>query len=81
MSKIIGLLLLVAGIGYVVDGFGAVLSPGYSLDISRFTFVGEAMLIFWLLIKGSRIAGGQTKPHPDDRLLSVREGNGDLPRR
>ena len=31
-----------------------VLVPGYALDISRFTFVGEAALIFWLLIKGSR---------------------------
>lgn len=60
MSKIIGVLLLVAGLGYLVDGFGAVLSAGYSLDISRFTFLGEAVLIFWLLIKGRRMTGGPT---------------------
>ena len=54
MAKVFGILLVVAGIGYAVDAFGAVLVPGYALDISRFTFVGEAALIFWLLIKGSR---------------------------
>jgi hypothetical protein len=31
-----------------------VLVPGYALDIGRFTFLGEAALMFWLLIKGSR---------------------------
>ena len=54
MSKVFGFLLLIAGLGYLVDGFGAVLVPGYALDIGRFTFVGEAALMFWLLIKGSR---------------------------
>ena len=54
MAKVFGILLVVAGIGYAVDAFGAVLVPGYALDIGRFTFVGEAALLFWLLIKGSR---------------------------
>ena len=35
-------------------GSAAVVVPGYAIDIGRFTFVGEAALIFWLLIKGSR---------------------------
>jgi hypothetical protein len=54
MAKVFGILLVVAGLGYAVDGFGLVLVPGYALDIGRFTFVGEVALIFWLLIKGSR---------------------------
>jgi len=54
MPRIFGVLLVIAGLGYLADGFGAVLVPGYALDISRFTFVGEAALMFWLLIKGSR---------------------------
>src|SRR5829696_2994195 len=54
MPKVFGILLLIAGLGYLVDGFGAVLVPGYALDIGRFTFVGEAALMLWLLIKGSR---------------------------
>jgi hypothetical protein len=54
MAKVFGILLVVAGIGYLVDGFGTVLVPNYSINIAQFTFVGEAALMFWLLIKGTR---------------------------
>ena len=54
MAKIFGILLVVAGLGYLVDGFGTVLVPNYSMNIAQFTFVGEAALMFWLLIKGTR---------------------------
>ena len=54
MAKIFGILLVVAGLGYLVDGFGTVLVPNYSINVAGFTFVGEAALMFWLLIKGSR---------------------------
>jgi uncharacterized membrane protein YdcZ (DUF606 family) len=54
MAKIFGILLVVAGLGYLVDGFGTVLVPDYSMNIAQFTFVGEAALMFWLLIKGTR---------------------------
>ena len=52
MHKIFGILLVIAGLGYLVDALGAVVIPGYALGIGRFTFVGEAALMFWLLIKG-----------------------------
>jgi hypothetical protein len=55
MPKVFGILLAVAGLGYLADGFGAVLISDYSLGIGRFTFVGEVALIFWLLIKGIRM--------------------------
>jgi hypothetical protein len=54
MAKVFGILLVVAGLGYLIDGFGTVLVPNYSIDIAQFTFVGEAALMFWLLIKGRR---------------------------
>jgi Domain of unknown function (DUF4386) len=54
MAKVFGILLVVAGLGYLVDGFGTVLVPNYSVNIAQFTFVGEAALMFWLLIKGTR---------------------------
>jgi hypothetical protein len=54
MPKIFGILLVVAGLGYLADGFGAVLIRNYPLNIGAFTFVGEAVLIFWLLIIGRR---------------------------
>ena len=54
MAKVFGILLVVAGLGYLADGFVLVLVPGPSVNIGRFTFVGEVAFIFWLLIKGSR---------------------------
>jgi hypothetical protein len=58
--RIIGVLLVLAGLGYLVDKIGSVLVSGYSLEISQFSFVGEAVLIFWLLIKGVRLRRPET---------------------
>lgn len=55
VHKIFGILLVVAGLGYLADSFGMVLLSGYSVSIAQFTFVGEVALIFWLLIRGSRL--------------------------
>ena len=38
--------------GAVVDGCGKVLVPNYNLTIAMYTFVGEPLLMFWLLWKG-----------------------------
>jgi hypothetical protein len=45
----------VAGLGYLVDGLGTLLLPGYAAVVAQFTFVGEVALIGWLLIKGRRL--------------------------
>ena len=52
MRKILGILLILASSGYLIDGFGKLLSADYKMNISMFTFIGEVILIFWLLIKG-----------------------------
>ncbi|TDU90323.1 uncharacterized protein DUF4386 [Kribbella voronezhensis] len=54
VPRLIGILVVIAGLGYLVDSFGAFLSVGYSLQISGVTFVGEALLMLWLLAKGRR---------------------------
>jgi hypothetical protein len=59
MARIFGVLLVVAGLGYLADGFVAVLVPGHSISIAQFAFVGEVALIFWLLIRGRRIVPAQ----------------------
>ncbi len=55
MPKIFGVLLVIAGIGYLVDGFGIVLIPDFTTTFSAFTFVGEVALFLWLLIKGRKL--------------------------
>jgi len=53
---ILGALLVVAGLGYAVDAFGSVLFVGYRANVAAFTFVGELVLIVWLLVRGRRLA-------------------------
>lgn len=64
MARIFGILLVVAGLGYVMDSFAAVLVPGYSISIAQLTFVGEVALIFWLLAWGGRHAGRERTTAP-----------------
>lgn len=52
VPRFLGILVVIAGLGYLTDGFGKFLSPNYSVTISMFTFIGEALLIFWLLWRG-----------------------------
>jgi hypothetical protein len=52
VPKWLGVFLVLAAVGYIVDGFGKTLSPDYNLNIAQFTFVGEVLLIFWLLWRG-----------------------------
>lgn len=58
IPRAIGILLVIAGLGYLADGLGLVLIADYSLDIALFTFAGEVVLIFWLLISGRRPTTG-----------------------
>ncbi len=44
--------VVITGIGYLIDSVGALASDTYSADITTFTFIGELVLMFWLLIKG-----------------------------
>ena len=53
--KLLGVLVAVAGAGYLVDSFGALLFSDYTVSIGAFTFVGEFLLMLWLLIKGRTI--------------------------
>jgi hypothetical protein len=50
--KFLGILIFIAGLGYVIDSIGKILISGYSLQISMYTFIGEVLLIFWLFWRG-----------------------------
>ncbi|MDH5396614.1 MAG: DUF4386 domain-containing protein [Cyclobacteriaceae bacterium] len=54
MPKILASLVVLAGIGYGVDSIGKTLWATYTLDLAIYTFPGEVLLIFWLLIKGRK---------------------------
>ena len=47
--RFLGMLVVVAGAGYLADTFARILAPDFEFTFSLITFVGEALLIFWLL--------------------------------
>jgi hypothetical protein len=56
-SRIVAALLIIAGAGYLADGLGTAISSTYALQLGRFTFLGELVFIFWLLIRGGKVEG------------------------
>lgn len=69
--RFLGVLVVVAGAGYLADSFVGILVPEFDFTFSEITFVGEPLLIFWLFwraIKGfareSEPVGGQATETP-----------------
>ena len=52
--RMLAVLIVVAGAGYLTDSIGTMLIADYGLTVSTFTFVGEALLIFWLFWRAAR---------------------------
>lgn len=50
----IGVLLLIAGAGYAIDSATIAILPGSPTSIGEFTFVGEVVLMIWLIGWGGR---------------------------
>ena len=59
VPKILGVLLAVAGFGYVFDSIGAVLSESAPV-ISTVTFLGEFLLGIWLVVRSRRVSQGSS---------------------
>ncbi len=56
IPRVLGVLLVIAGMGYAIDSFGAVLSESAWTDVSSFTFLGEFLLALWLVVRARSIA-------------------------
>lgn len=76
--RFLGALVVLAGGGYFADSFIRILVPDITFTFSIFTFVGEALLIFWLFwraARGSRsaseIPGGQPSASPAVANMAV----------
>lgn len=54
LPKVLGILLVIAGLGYFADSVGTVLAPGFVATYASYTFVGEVALIGWLIVKAIR---------------------------
>jgi hypothetical protein len=55
IPKIIGVLLIIGCAGYLIDFATFFIFPGFGVVISEYTFLGEVLMVFWLLIKGVNV--------------------------
>jgi hypothetical protein len=60
--RFLGVLVVIAGGGYLADSFTRILVPEFAFTFSLFTFVGEALLIVWLFMRAAR--GFAPAPEP-----------------
>ena len=61
--RFLGVLVVIAGAGYLADTFARILVSEFEFRISMFTFVGEALLIFWLLWRAMKGFPSETEPN------------------
>ena len=52
IPKWIGILVMLSGFGYLIDGFGKIISPLYNIELVMFTFIGELIFMGWLIYRG-----------------------------
>ncbi len=55
IPKILGVLLIISGLGYMTTTLNPLLFPEVNTDFAQFTFYGELIFMLWLIIRGSRI--------------------------
>jgi len=55
LPRILGILLVIAGCGYLIEFVTYFLFPNFDATIRMFTFWGEVILALWLLIKGVNV--------------------------
>jgi len=58
IPRVLGVLMMIAGAGYVVDSSTTILLPQYAHQVSHVAMilgVGELPIMFWLLIWGARV--------------------------
>ncbi|HLN75057.1 MAG TPA: DUF4386 domain-containing protein [Prolixibacteraceae bacterium] len=55
IPKILGILLILSGTGYLLNSVKPYFFPSISVDFAMYTFFGELIFMLWLLIKGPRL--------------------------
>jgi hypothetical protein len=51
----LGIVVAIAGFGYLFDGVATALSLGLTTKVASITFIGEVVFLVWLLVKGRRV--------------------------
>jgi hypothetical protein len=62
VPRILGVLLAIAGVGYLADALALQLVPGFTPLFGALLFVGEPAMVLWELIRGRRLPRLATLP-------------------
>lgn len=71
IPKIIGILLILTCIGYLIDFTTFFLFPSFPIIISEYTWLGEVLMVLWLLIKGVNVKKFE-RWHDEQNLILLR---------
>ena len=71
VPRFVALLVALAGTGYLVDSFGDLLHATYTFELASLTFIGEVVLMIWLLLFAARRPRNQRANSDDHRLGAV----------
>jgi hypothetical protein len=55
IPKVLGILLVINGLGWMLDSLGPYLLPNANLGFTFITFFGEIFFMLWLLFRGWKI--------------------------
>lgn len=55
LPRVLGVLLVIGGLGYLIDSVIFFFDPGFGITFTEFTFLGELAFPLWLLIKGVNV--------------------------
>lgn len=61
LPKLLGILMMIAGVGYLADFLVYFLFPQLDVQIAGFAFLAEVFFPFWLLIKGVDVAAWRSR--------------------
>lgn len=73
IPRFVGGLLIVAAAGYIADVVLAIFAPEFGVVISEFTFLGEPLLMLWLLIRGVNAEAWLRAARSDRDLATANE--------
>ena len=71
VPRVIGVLVAIAGAGYLIDSLGGLLYATYTLELASLTFIGEVVLMVWLLVFAARRPPNERTTSDDHRLAGV----------
>jgi hypothetical protein len=73
VPRVIGVLVAIAGAGYLIDSLGGLLQAMYTFELASLTFIGEVVLMVWLLVFAARRPPSERTTSDDHRLAGVSE--------